>query len=124
MSENSRIRDNNMYGTVANFLKDKIQDGASLSFVSAVIYPRVFDTIDRRPEFGMNGTHCNAVQTLITLNLTNPRLFILILESSMRGSEVAMILQRYVACKVPTFYPLMISDEPKIVYPDIVHQLL
>ncbi len=35
MSQNSRIRDNKMYGTVADFLRDKIQDGASLSFVSA-----------------------------------------------------------------------------------------
>ncbi len=35
MSENTHIRDNNMYGTVADFLRDKIQDGSSLSFVSA-----------------------------------------------------------------------------------------
>ena len=35
MSKNSRIWDNRMYDTVANFLCDKVQDGASLSFVSA-----------------------------------------------------------------------------------------
>ena len=32
-----------MYGTVANFLKDKIQDGASLSFVSAYFTIYAFD---------------------------------------------------------------------------------
>ena len=35
MSNNSNIRDNNMYGTVAEFLQDKIEDGSCLSFVSA-----------------------------------------------------------------------------------------
>ena len=35
MAQHSRIRDNSMYGTVAEFLRDKIQDGSSLSFVSA-----------------------------------------------------------------------------------------
>lgn len=35
MSKNTHIRDNKMYGTVADFLRDKIQDGSSLSFVSA-----------------------------------------------------------------------------------------
>ena len=35
MSNTSRIRDNNLYGTVADFLRDKIQDGSSLSIVSA-----------------------------------------------------------------------------------------
>jgi hypothetical protein len=45
MSENSRIRDNNMYGTVANFLKDKIQDGASLSFVSAYFTINAFNAL-------------------------------------------------------------------------------
>lgn len=35
MSNNSHIRDNKMYGTVADFLREKIQDGSSLSFVSA-----------------------------------------------------------------------------------------
>ena len=35
MSNNSNIRDNDMYGTVAEFLQDKIEDGSSLSFVSA-----------------------------------------------------------------------------------------
>ena len=35
MSNNSNIRDNNMYGTVAEFLRDKIEDGSCLSFVSA-----------------------------------------------------------------------------------------
>ena len=45
MSENSRIRDNNIYGTVANFLKDKIQDGASLSFVSAYFTINAFNAL-------------------------------------------------------------------------------
>ena len=45
MSENSRIRDNNMYGTVANFLKDNIQDGASLSFVSAYFTINAFNAL-------------------------------------------------------------------------------
>ena len=45
MSENSRIRDNNIYGTVANFLKDKIQDGASLSFVSAYFAINAFNAL-------------------------------------------------------------------------------
>lgn len=35
MSQNTRIRDNKIYGTVADFLRDKIQEGSSLSFVSA-----------------------------------------------------------------------------------------
>ena len=35
MSKKSRLRDNEMYGTVADFLRDKIKDGSSLSFVSA-----------------------------------------------------------------------------------------
>lgn len=41
----SRIRDNNLYGTVANFLKDKIQDGASLSFVSAYFTINAFSAL-------------------------------------------------------------------------------
>ena len=45
MSKNSRIRDNNLYGTVANFLKDKIQDGASLSFVSAYFTINAFNAL-------------------------------------------------------------------------------
>ncbi|MDE0638823.1 MAG: hypothetical protein OXI43_23530 [Candidatus Poribacteria bacterium] len=35
MSNNSHIRDNKMYGTVADFLRDKIQDESPLSFVPA-----------------------------------------------------------------------------------------
>ena len=35
MSKTSRIRDNSMYDTVADFLRDKIQDGSALSIVSA-----------------------------------------------------------------------------------------
>ena len=35
MSNKSNIRDNDMYGTVAEFLQDKIEDGSCLSFVSA-----------------------------------------------------------------------------------------
>ena len=35
MSNKSNIRDNDMYGTVAEFLRDKIVDGSRLSFVSA-----------------------------------------------------------------------------------------
>ena len=34
-----------MYGTVANFLKDKIQDGASLSFVSAYFTINAFNAL-------------------------------------------------------------------------------
>ena len=45
MPKNSRIRDNNIYGTVANFLKDKIQDGASLSFVSAYFTINAFNAL-------------------------------------------------------------------------------
>ena len=45
MSKNSRIRDNNIYGSVANFLKDKIQDGASLSFVSAYFTINAFNVL-------------------------------------------------------------------------------
>ena len=45
MSKNSRIRDNNIYGTVADFLKDKIQDGASLSFVSAYFTINAFNAL-------------------------------------------------------------------------------
>ena len=45
MSKNSRIRDNNIYGTVANFLKDNIQDGASLSFVSAYFTINAFNAL-------------------------------------------------------------------------------
>ncbi|MCY3550513.1 MAG: hypothetical protein OXH39_08625 [Candidatus Poribacteria bacterium] len=45
MSKTSRIRDNNLYGTVANFLKDKIQDGASLSFVSAYFTINAFNAL-------------------------------------------------------------------------------
>lgn len=45
MSKTSRIRDNNIYGTVANFLKDKIQDGASLSFVSAYFTINAFNAL-------------------------------------------------------------------------------
>ena len=45
MSKDSRIRDNNLYGTVANFLKDKIQDGASLSFVSAYFTINAFNAL-------------------------------------------------------------------------------
>lgn len=45
MSKDSRIRDNNLYGTVANFLKDKTQDGASLSFVSAYFTINAFNAL-------------------------------------------------------------------------------
>ena len=45
MSKTSRIRDNNIYGTVADFLKDKIQDGASLSFVSAYFTINAFNAL-------------------------------------------------------------------------------
>ncbi len=45
MSKDSGIRDNNLYGTVANFLKDKIQDGASLSFVSAYFTINAFNAL-------------------------------------------------------------------------------
>ena len=45
MSQNSRIRDNKMYGTVADFLRDKIQDGSSLSFVSAYFTIYAFNAL-------------------------------------------------------------------------------
>lgn len=45
MSKTSRIRDNNLYDTVADFLKDKIQDGASLSFVSAYFTINAFNAL-------------------------------------------------------------------------------
>ena len=43
MSKTSRIRDNSMYGTVADFLRDKIQDGSVLSIVSAYFTIYAFD---------------------------------------------------------------------------------
>lgn len=45
MSKSSRIRDNKMYGTVANFLENKIQDGASLSIVSAYFTIYAFNAL-------------------------------------------------------------------------------
>ncbi len=45
MSNNSHIRDNKMYGTVADFLRDKIQDGSSLSFVSAYFTINAFNAL-------------------------------------------------------------------------------
>ena len=45
MSQDSRIRDNNTYGTVADFLKDKIQPGSSLSIVSAYFTIYAFDKL-------------------------------------------------------------------------------
>ena len=45
MSERSRIRDNNKYGKVADFLRDKIQPGSSLSIVSAYFTIYAFDKL-------------------------------------------------------------------------------
>ena len=45
MSEHSRIRDNNEYGKVADFLRDKIQPGSSLSIVSAYFTIHAFDKL-------------------------------------------------------------------------------
>lgn len=45
MSQHSRIRDNNIYGTVADFLREKIQDGASLSIVSAYFTIYAFNAL-------------------------------------------------------------------------------
>ncbi len=45
MSNNSHIRDNKMYGTVADFLRDKIQDESSLSFVSAYFTIYAFNAL-------------------------------------------------------------------------------
>ena len=45
MSKTSRIRDNSMYGTVADFLQDKIQDGSNLSIVSAYFTIYAFDKL-------------------------------------------------------------------------------
>ncbi len=45
MSKTSRIRDNNIYGTVADFLRDKIQDGSDLSIVSAYFTIYAFDKL-------------------------------------------------------------------------------
>lgn len=45
MSEHSRIRDNNEYGKVADFLSDKIQPGSSLSIVSAYFTIYAFDKL-------------------------------------------------------------------------------
>ena len=45
MSKTSRIRDNSMYGTVADFLQDKIQDGSALSIVSAYFTIYAFDKL-------------------------------------------------------------------------------
>lgn len=45
MSKDSRIRDNDDYGKVANFLLDKIQQGSSLSIVSAYFTIYAFDKL-------------------------------------------------------------------------------
>lgn len=45
MSKHSRIRDNNEYGKVADFLRDKIQPGSSLSIVSAYATINAFDKL-------------------------------------------------------------------------------
>ncbi len=45
MSKTSRLRDNSIYGTVADFLRENIQDGASLSFVSAYFTIYAFDKL-------------------------------------------------------------------------------
>ena len=45
MSKTSRIRDNSMYDTVADFLRDKIQDGSALSIVSAYFTIYAFDKL-------------------------------------------------------------------------------
>ena len=45
MSKTSRIRDNSMYGTVADFLRDKIQDGSDLSIVSAYFTINAFNAL-------------------------------------------------------------------------------
>ena len=45
MSKTSRIRDNSLYGTVADFLRDKIQDGSDLSIVSAYFTIYAFDKL-------------------------------------------------------------------------------
>ena len=45
MSQHSRIRDNNTYGTVADFLREKIQDGSSLSIVSAYFTIYAFNAL-------------------------------------------------------------------------------
>ena len=45
MSKTSRIRDNTMYGTVADFLQDKIQNGSDLSIVSAYFTIYAFDKL-------------------------------------------------------------------------------
>ena len=45
MSKTSRIRDNSMYDTVADFLRDKIQDGSDLSIVSAYFTIYAFDKL-------------------------------------------------------------------------------
>ena len=45
MSKTSHIRDNSMYGTVADFLQDKIQDGSDLSIVSAYFTIYAFDKL-------------------------------------------------------------------------------
>ena len=45
MSKTSRIRDNSMYDTVADFLRDNIQDGSALSIVSAYFTIYAFDKL-------------------------------------------------------------------------------
>ena len=45
MSKTSRIRDNSLYDTVADFLRDKIQDGSDLSIVSAYFTIYAFDKL-------------------------------------------------------------------------------
>lgn len=45
MSKTSRIRDNSIYGTVAEFLQDKIQDGSDLSIVSAYFTIYAFEKL-------------------------------------------------------------------------------
>ena len=45
MPKTSRIRDNSMYDTVADFLQDKIQDGSDISIVSAYFTIYAFDKL-------------------------------------------------------------------------------
>ena len=48
MFQNSRIRDNDQYGKVADFLRDKIQPGSSLSIVSAYFTIYAFDKLRKK----------------------------------------------------------------------------
>ncbi|RKU05779.1 ATP-dependent helicase [Candidatus Poribacteria bacterium] len=108
MSNNSRIRDNKMYGTVADFLRDKIQDGSSLSFVSAYFTINAFNALRDEltnikelrflfgePEF-IQGIDPNKTESK-AFNLTEEGLE---LQRHLQQSEIAKACEKWIRDKV------------------------